>query len=138
MRITRNQLQDLINEEISRSLLKSQNRRLIEAYDSHMDVEAYDADINGQLYNIDSSELIAFAEAYVALGSAVQQQLGDLLDMQEEADCNPNAVELMRENLYGQNAEIDTAIEAWEQAHILEDEEEEDEDGSVSGRLPSR
>ena len=104
MRITHNQLQDLINEEISRSLLKSQNRRLIESYDSHT---------GGGLYDIDASELIAFAEAYVALGSAVQQQLGDLLDMQEEADCNPNAVELMRENLYGQNAEIDTAIDVW-------------------------
>lgn len=113
MRITRNQLQDLINEEISRSLLKSQNRRLIES----SEFESSESDMNGRLYNIDASTLIAFAEAYVALGSAVQQQLGDLLDMQEEADCNPNAVELMRKNLYGQNAEIDTAIDVWTDAN---------------------
>ena len=36
-----------------------------------------------------------------------------LLDKQEVADINSNAVELMRENLYGQNAEIDTAIDVW-------------------------
>ena len=104
MRITHNQLQDLINEEISRSLLKSQNRRLIESYDSHT---------GGGLYDIDASELIAFADAYVSLGSAVQEQLMILLDKQEVADINSNAVELMRENLYGQNAEIDTAIDVW-------------------------
>ena len=109
MRITRNQLQDLINEEISRSLLKSQNRRLIEAYGAHMG--------GGALYDIDASELIAFAEAYVALGGAVREQLKELLDMQEKASCNPNAVELMREELYGQNQEIDTAIDVWTDAN---------------------
>ena len=103
MRITRNQLQDLINEEISRSLLKQQNRRLIEAHGAS----------RGGLYDIDASELIAFADAYVSLGSAVQEQLMILLDKQEVADINSNAVELMRENLYGQNAEIDTAIDVW-------------------------
>ena len=103
MRITRNQLQDLINEEISRSLLKQQNRRLIEAHGA----------TRGGLYDIDASELIAFADAYVSLGSAVQEQLMILLDKQEVADINSNAVELMRENLYGQNAEIDTAIDVW-------------------------
>lgn len=108
MRITRNQLQDLINEEISRSLLKSQNRRLIEAHGTHM---------GGGLYDIDASALIDFAEAYVALGGAVQEQLKELLDMQEEASCNPNAVELMREELYGQNQEIDTAIDVWTDAN---------------------
>ena len=105
MRITRNQLQDLINEEISRSLLKQQNRRLIETYNSPM---------SGGLYDIDASELIAFADAYVSLGSAVQEQLVILLDEQEGADINPNAVKLMRDTLYGQNDEIDTAIDAWE------------------------
>ena len=105
MRITRNQLQDLINEEISRSLLKQQNRRLIEAHGTHM---------GGGLYDIDASELIAFADAYVSLGSAVQEQLVILLDEQEGADINSNAVKLMRDTLYGQNDEIDTAINAWE------------------------
>ena len=104
MRITRNQLQDLINEEISRSLLKQQNRRLIEAHGA----------TRGGLYDIDASELIAFADAYVSLGSAVQEQLVTLLDEQEGADINPNAVKLIRGSLGGQNSEIDTAIEAWE------------------------
>lgn len=105
MRITRNQLQALINEEISRSLLKSQNRRLIESYGAGMG--------GGAIYDIDSAELIAFADAYVSLGSAVQEQLVILLDEQEGADINPNAVELMRDTLGGQNSEIDAAIEAW-------------------------
>lgn len=108
MRITRNQLQDLINEEISRSLLKQQNRRLIETYNSPM---------SGGLYDIDASELIAFADAYVSLGSAVQEQLVILLDEQEGADINSNAVKLMRDTLYGQHHEIDTAIDAWESAN---------------------
>jgi len=71
----------------------------------------------GAIYNIDSAELIAFADAYVSLGSAVQEQLMMLLDEQEGADINPNAVELMRDTLGGQNSEIDTAIEVWLEAH---------------------
>lgn len=38
MRITRNQLQDLINEEISRALLLSVNRRLVEGHGFPEDV----------------------------------------------------------------------------------------------------
>jgi len=120
MRITRNQLQALINEEISRSLLKSQNKRLIESYGSGMG--------GGVIYDIDSAELIAFADAYVSLGSAVQEQLVILLDEQEGTDINPNAVELIRDTLGGQNSEIDTAIEVWLEAH-----QDEDETGTVTG-----
>ena len=58
MRITRQQLTDLINEEISSALLESQNRRLLEVSDTG----------SGDLYDIDGASLLEFADAYVALG----------------------------------------------------------------------
>ena len=108
MKLTVTQLRNIIREEVTnkKAALAKRNRALKEG--THM---------GGALYDMDSAKLIAFADLYVSLGRAVQEQLVILLDEQEEADCNPNAVKLMRENLYGQNAEIDTAIEAWESAN---------------------
>ncbi len=54
--------------------------------------------------------LIEFAEAYERLGSSVQNQLRCLLDQQEDADLNPNAVELMK-TLYPNLADIDPELE---------------------------
>lgn len=107
MRITRQQLLNLINEEISGELLRKENRRLFEAV----------GDYSGELYNMDVSELLDFAAAYRSLGAAVAEQLHDLLDEGEDADLNPNAVQMIREKLGGLNLEIDEALEVWETAH---------------------
>ena len=104
MRITKNQLQGLINEEISRALLRSENRRLVEAL---VDTG------HGSLYDIDVVELIDFAKSYASLGAAVQEQLDDLLDQQEDAEVNGNAVSMIQDRLGGMSAEVDEAVAAW-------------------------
>lgn len=103
MRITHQQLLNLINEEISEAVLRTENRRLLEA-----------SGYAGDLYNMDVSDLLDFAEAYRSLGVSVAEQLHDILDAGEDADVNPNTVALIRERLGGLNAEIDTALDAWE------------------------
>lgn len=65
----------------------------------------------------DIQDLLEFAEAYAGLGSAVQEQLITLLDEQEDADLNPNAVGMMKERLGGWHDDIDSAIDEWEQAN---------------------
>ena len=116
MRITRGKLQDLINEEISRALLKQENSRLTEAH--HMGDSLQEADV---------TELLSFADAYASLGQAVQEQLKDLVDDPEEASCNPNAVKMIQDLLMGYNEELDTALGAWEEANELGPPEDVDE-----------
>ena len=115
MRITRQQLTDLINEEISSALLESQNRRLLEVSDTG----------SGDLYDIDGASLLEFADAYVALGAAVQEQLRDLLDNQEDAYLNENAVQMIEDRLGGMNSSIDEALEAWKAANGDGDDEDD-------------
>jgi len=104
MRITRGKLQDLINEEISRCLLQSENRRLTEVWSR-----------GDELQDIDIADILDFAKKYVELGTAVQEQLDDLVDNPEDAACNPNAVGMIKERLGGFNADLDEAIDLWEQ-----------------------
>jgi hypothetical protein len=111
MRITKTQLQDLVNEEIASALLKKQNKRLIEAVSSYRDAG------HGGLYDSDVSELLDFAESYTSLGAAVQDQLRELLDSGEDAEVNSNAVQMIEDRLGGMNHEIDVAIEAWKEAN---------------------
>ena len=61
----------------------------------------------------DIQDLLEFAEAYAGLGSAVQEQLITLLDEQEDADLNPNAVDMIEERLGGFHDDIDLAIGVW-------------------------
>ena len=110
MRITKSQLQDLINEEVASVLLKKQNRRLLESSTSSV------------LYEVDAQDLLNFASDYVSLGTAVQEQLHDLLDNQEDAEINPNALSLIETKLGGTNQEIDYAIQAWKDANLGEEE----------------
>jgi hypothetical protein len=48
---------------------------------------------------MDASTLIEICEAWAGLGSAVQEQVKDILDAGDEADCNPNAVKLAIDRL---------------------------------------
>jgi hypothetical protein len=108
MRISKNQLQQIIDEEISRSLLQAQNRRLTES----VHLGTVDSG-HGSLYDADVSELLEFAKSYASLGIHVQEQLDDLLDRQEDAEVNTNAVQLIEDRLGGMNAEIDEVINTW-------------------------
>lgn len=110
MRISKAQLQDVINEEVASALLRSENRRLLEAREP-----------GGVLYNVDASELLNFAKAYARLGGAVQEQLEDLMEFQEDADINPNAHDLMEQLLRGMNRQIDDALDVWYESRNGED-----------------
>lgn len=74
---------------------------------------------------MDITALIEFAKAYDALGSSVQNQLDELLDRQENADLNPNAVELMTnldDSLRAIDIEIavdlEQTIECWQKGRV--------------------
>ena len=77
MRITRNQLQDLINEEISSALLERQNRRLLEDKMDPMDTEE-----EGPM-SVD--DLMDFARAYAALPRDDRRNLDLILDGRGES-----------------------------------------------------
>ena len=104
MRISRKELQDLINEEISRSLLKTENRRLME----HLET--------GVLYETDVFELLEFAKAYSDLGTVIRKQLEDLLNTGGE-NINSSAVEIIERELGGRNREIDESLQDWKSNH---------------------
>lgn len=103
MRITREQLQDLINEEISVALLKHENCRLTES----------PAVARNDIHQIEANALIEFAKAYRGLGNAIAEQLDQLLEDGDNADVNSNAVDIIEERLGGFNDEIDSVIESW-------------------------
>lgn len=78
---------------------------------------------------VESYELLQFAEAYAGLGDAVQEQLAHVLDgTASGSNVNPNAVALIKERLGGMNEEIDNAIAAY-----YENGEVEEEDDVASG-----
>ncbi len=97
----------MINEEVASILLRKENRRLVESIG-----------MGGSLQDLDATELLDFAEAYVSMGAAVQEQLRDLLDNQEDADINPNALDVIEQAIGGMNNEIDEAIEAWKSTNV--------------------
>jgi hypothetical protein len=105
MIITKDQIQQMIDEEFERALAR--RKKLAEA-PRRMGIAG-----EASLYNIDSSELIEFCKAYASLGNAVQDQLIDILDNAETDDVNPNAILMIKDYLGGMNEEIDNAIEAW-------------------------
>lgn len=76
MRITRGQLQDLINEEISAALLERQNRRLLEDRMDPMDIEE-----EGPM-SVD--DLMDFARAYSKLEIEDRRNLDRILDGRAE------------------------------------------------------
>jgi hypothetical protein len=75
------------------------------------------------LYDTDSADLIDFAKRWADLGSAVADQVVQVLDCprlaaglnpdRADLEVNPNAIELARERLGGLNEEIDQAFEEY-------------------------
>ena len=95
MRITRNQLQDLINEEISRALLRSENARLLEAFDDGEGPEPVSMD-----------DLIYFAKKYSGLTREDRRNLDLILDGRGEG-VTPEEIEDLQRALGGCSGELD-------------------------------
>jgi len=74
--------------------------------------------------DVDSSELIAFADSWASLGDAVSSQVRDVLaDADSWCEQNPNALRLAQERIGGYSEEIDEAL-----ADALKKFDEEDAD----------
>jgi hypothetical protein len=73
------------------------------------------------LYDTDSADLIDFAKRWADLGTAIAEQVVQVLDNARAAaglgrgdqEVNPNAINLARERLGGMNEEIDQAFEEY-------------------------
>ena len=73
------------------------------------------------LYEIDAGDLIDFARRWAGLGDAAADQVSRMVDdppaaaglRRADLEVNPNAIELARERIGGQNEGIDTAIEEY-------------------------
>ena len=73
------------------------------------------------LYEIDAGDLIDFARRWAGLGDAVAEQVVQVVDdpraaaglRRADLEVNPNAIELAREPIGGQNEGIDTVIEEY-------------------------
>ena len=69
------------------------------------------------LYDIDSADLIDFAQRLAGLGDAVATRSSRSPRLVAEpgarADLNPNAIRMARERLRGMNEELDDAIEEY-------------------------
>jgi hypothetical protein len=90
-------------------------------------VPAKSRHIDSEFYEIDSDDLLRFAEAYASLGDAVTSQIADLLVARYD-DVNPNAVDLIRERLGGFNQEIDEALQAFDQWQQEPSDDDKDAD----------
>jgi hypothetical protein len=97
MRITRQQLTDLINEEISSALLERQNRRLLEDVMDPMDAE------EGPM-SLDS--LMDFARAYAELSRDDRRNLDRILDGRGD-NVSAEEVEDLQAALGGYHTELD-------------------------------
>jgi hypothetical protein len=114
MRITRQQLTDLINEEISSALLERQNRRLLEAAVPGMShTSAYD--------------MVEFAKAYMELPRDLRKVLDFVMEGRGE-NVTLEEVQDLHDILTGYNSELDDYLkEALAAAQVYYDEEDEDD-----------
>lgn len=101
MKLEKKKLQKIINEEFKRARSRVTQGRLL----------------NESVKEADSYDLIRFAKAYAKLGWAVQEQLMQLIngDPDEMHGINPNAVEVMKQELLGLNDDIDRAFEYYDE-----------------------
>ena len=114
MRITRNQLTDLINEEISNALLESQNRRLLEDVMDPADFEA----------TMSMDDLLDFAKKYASLPREARRNLDLILDGRGES-VTAEEVEDLQGHLGGHNKELDDYLEEAHKAAQMYDDEDD-------------
>ena len=111
MRITRGQLQDLINEEISTALLERQNRRLLEAVDE-------------EVSSISMDDLIHFAKKYSGLTREDRRNLDLIMDGRGE-NVTPEEIQDLQDALGGENEELDNYLkDALEASAMYSDEDD--------------
>ena len=116
MRITRQQLTDLINEEISNALLESQNRRLLE--------DAMDQDDSEGPMSLD--DLIDFAKKYAGLTREDRRNLDLIMDGRGEG-VTPEEIRDLQIALGGYSTELDDYLEdALNDSAMYTDEDEDD------------
>lgn len=118
MRITRQQLTDLINEEISSTLLERQNRRLLEDRMDPMDTEE-----EGPM-SVD--DLIDFARAYAALSREDRKNLDMILDGRGESVTVEEVEDLQAALSHFHTGLADYLKDAHEVAQGYTDEDEDD------------
>jgi hypothetical protein len=127
MRITRNQLTDLINEEISSALLERQNRRLLEEFESELSSQ------------LTLQSMLAFAKKYHEVASGRNRflvgQLNNIIDERGETMIKEDVAFLMGE-FGGMITELDDLFtDAMASAQTYEDEDNygnEDDDGTYA------
>ena len=110
MRITKEQLREMIDSEVKSALSRVSPGKLVEARIAR----------GGDLYEVSAEELIEFAKTYSSLGAAVTEQLETIIEYGPDADpddVNPAAIREVERTLGGVNAEIDEAIAEWRAAN---------------------
>lgn len=122
MRITRGQLTDLINEEISAALLERQNRRLLESVDDDSP-------------SISMDDLIHFAKKYAGLTREDRRNLDLIMDGRGEG-VTPEEIQDLQSALGGENEELDSYLkDALEASAMYSDEDEDDGTWSAAVRM---
>ena len=124
MRITRQQLTDLINEEISSALLERQNRRLLEDRMDPMDTEE-----EGPM-SVD--DLIDFARAYAALSREDRKNLDMILDGRGESVTVEEVEDLQAALGHFHKGLADYLYDAQQAAQMYTDE---DDDGTFAAAV---
>ena len=99
MRITKEQLQEMIDEEVAHAVLKSENRRLIEAHST------------GGVYDMDVHHLLEFAAAYATLDFDARAELRAAVSGRRRPSFN--SLSLIEGRLGGINRELDEVLAAW-------------------------
>jgi len=123
MRITRQQLTDLINEEISSALLERQNRRLLEAAVPGMShTSAYD--------------MVEFAKAYMELPRDLRKVLDFVLEGRRGENVTLEQVQDLHGILTGYNSELDDYLEdALAETEAYYDEDDDDGTWAYAARV---
>jgi hypothetical protein len=119
MRITRQQLTDLINEEISNALLERQNRRLLEDAEDAMDQDESEGPMS-------LDDLIDFAKKYAGLTREDRRSLDLIMDGRGEG-VTPEEIRDLQIALGGYSTELDDYLEdALNDSAMYTDEDEDD------------
>ena len=123
MRITRQQLTDLINEEISSALLERQNRRLLEAAVPGMShTSAYD--------------MVEFAKAYMELPRDLRKVLDFVLEGRRGENVTLEQVQDLHGILTGYNSELDDELkDALAETEAYYDEDDDDGTWAYAARV---
>lgn len=114
MRITRQQLSDLINEEISSALLERQNRRLLEA-----------AGVEDEAGPMSLDDLMDFAKKYASLSRDDRKNLDLVMDGRGEG-VTPEEIRDLQTTLGGHSSELDDYLEDALNASAMYTDEDDD------------